>query len=121
MYYVGLMCSMSFQYVLCRSNVLYVPFSVFIFFFSLHFQIVPNAARMHYLASLFSKCSLKFLIVSDTVRMHHLASFSLSCPMLATIYCPCFHFFSAVPNRFKCSQNAPFTVLAFIFFLCSSK
>ena len=89
MYYVGLMCSMSFQYVLCRSNVLYVPFSVFIFFFSLHFQIVPNAARMHYLASLFSKCSLKFLIVSDTVRMHHLASFSLSCPMLATIYCPC--------------------------------
>ena len=48
----------------------------------------------------FLRFSLQFQIVLNTVGMHHLPSLFL-------------FFFSAFPNRFKCRQNAPFTVLVF--------
>jgi len=55
--------------------------------FSLQFQIVLNTTRMHALETLFSFIFLQFQIVLNTVRVHALDVH-------------CFHFFSAVPNRF---------------------
>ena len=61
--------------------------------------------------------------------MHHLTSLflfflcsskSFQIPPQCTIYHPCFHFFSAVPNLFKYRHNAQFTILVYIFF-CSFK
>ena len=61
--------------------------------------------------------------------MHHLTSLFLfflcssklfQIPPQCTIYHPCFHFFSAVPNLFKYRHNAQFTILVYIFF-CSFK
>ena len=83
------------------------PFTVLVFIISPQFQIVSNTARMHHLPSLFSL----FLCNSKSFQI----------PSECTIYRPCFHYFSAVPNCFKYRQNAPFIVLVFIFFLCSSK
>ena len=42
--------------------------------FSLHFQIVSNGVRMHFLASLLSKVCMQFEIVSNAARMHPLLS-----------------------------------------------
>jgi len=66
---------------------------------SLQFQIVLNIVRMHALETLFSKknCSSKsFQIVSECILERH-----------------CFHFFSAIPNRFKYCQNACFRDIVF--------
>ena len=56
---------------------------------------------MHTQAPLFQNdLALHFQIVSNTIRMHHLLSlFSYG--------------FFAVPNRFECHQNAPFSVIVF--------
>jgi len=106
----------------CHQN---APLIVLAFIFSLQFQIVLNAARMHYLASLFSKCSLQFHIVSDAVRMHHLAflflklclQFQIVSNAVRMHHLPSLlsFFFSAVPNSFECSQNALFSILVFKF------
>ena len=106
----------------CHQN---APLIVLAFIFSLQFQIVLNAARMHYLASLFSKCSLQFHIVSDAVRMHHLAflflklclQFQIVSNAVRMHHLPSLlsFFFSAVQNSFECSQNALFSILVFKF------
>ena len=98
--------------------------------FSLQFQIVPKTVPMHALPSLFSKVSLQFQnIVLNNVRRHtgiatmifsYFSFKPFQIPSQCTIYRHFFRNLSAVPNRFKYRLNAPFSVLVFICFLCSS-
>ena len=100
-------------------------------FFSLQFQIVSNTFGANALKTLFSKCCLQFQIVLNTVTMHALdvhcfqlflcSSKFFQIPPECMLWRHCFHFFSAVPNRFKCRQNACFRDIIFKEILGSPK
>ena len=104
---------------------------------STFFSAVPTSRTSFQIAlefTIYCPCFQRFIsssnfknIVSISVRIHHLSSLlstffsavptsrtSFQIALEFTIYRPCFHYFSAVPNRFKYRQNAPFIVLVFI-------
>jgi len=98
-------CFLFFFYRSTTDRMNYLP-SLFLFFFSLQFQIVSNALRRHHVASLFSFfCS----------------SISFQIPLESTIYRPCFHIFLCSSKPFQ--TPSVFTVyrLCFQKFLCSFK
>ena len=93
--------------------------------YSLHFQIVLNAVRMHALETLFSNilCSSKsFQILSDCMFQRHYFqkdlcdSESFQIRQNACFRHVVFNIFSAVPNRFKYYQNACFRHIVFKMF-----